>query len=121
MTHSLRTVLLSGLVFPGLGQWLLGHRIRAVTFMLAVSICLVVIVSQATQQAYAVLDQIQAAGSALDIATISDAATQATRNSDNSAVHVALIALMLVWVVSMIDAYQVGRLKDRKEKSVAGS
>lgn len=118
MTHSLKAVLLSGLVFPGLGQWLLGHRLRAVAFILAASICLFVIVNQATQQAYAVLDQLEAAGGALDIATLSDAAIQATHNIENSAVHLALIALMLVWVVSMIDAYWVGRLKDRKEKSV---
>lgn len=121
MTHSLRAVLLSGLVFPGLGQWLLGYRIRAVAFMLAVSICLVVIVHQATQQAYAVLDQLQAAGSALDMATIWDTAAQATRNIDSSVVQQALIALMLLWVVSMVDAYRAGRLKDREEKSVAGS
>ena len=117
MTHSLRAVLLSGLIFPGLGQWLLGHRMRAVVFMLTVSICLIVIVHSATQQAYAVLDQLQAAGGALDLTTISDAATQATRNIDNSVVHLTLIALMLVWVVGMVDAYRMGRLNDRKENA----
>lgn len=121
MTHSLKAVLLSGLVFPGLGQWLLGHRMRAAIFMLAVSICLIIIVHQATQQAYAVLDQLQLEGGALDIVTITNAATQATSNIDSSVVQLALIALIFIWVAGIVDAYLVGRLKDRKEKSAGGS
>lgn len=120
MTHSLRAVLLSGLIFPGLGQWLLGYRIRAVVFMLTVSVCLIVIIHQATQQAYVVLDQLQTAGSALDMAILWDAADQASRNIDSGIVQGALIALMLVWIAGMIDAYRIGRLKDRAEKSAAG-
>ena len=120
MTHSLKAVLLSGLVFPGLGQLLLGHRMRAAVFMLAVSIGLTLIVHTAMQQAYAVLDHIQATGGALDIAAISNAATQASSNSDNSVVQWATIALLFIWVASMVDAYFVGRLKDCQEKTAAG-
>jgi len=59
MSKSLRAALLSGLVFPGLGQIVLEHYKRGVVLMLTVLACLSVVVVKAVQQALTILDRIQ--------------------------------------------------------------
>jgi hypothetical protein len=116
MTNSSKGLLLSGLVFPGLGQLVLGRRKRGIVFMLAVVACLIVIVQQATHQALAMLDKIQASGAALDMATISGAAAQASANTDSGVIPLVFVTLMAVWIAASVDAYRIGRQKDQEHK-----
>ena len=113
MKNSLKGALLSGLVFPGLGQIILKHYKRGLALMLTVSAGLLIIIVKAVQQAVTILEKIEAQGGAIDMNTISKAATQASTTSDSLIFYLALLLIILCWIFSVIDAYRIGKKKDK--------
>lgn len=107
---------MSGLVFPGLGQVVLKHYKRGIALMLTVSAGLVVIVVKASQQAFAILEKIQSEGSAIDMNTISDAATQAATTSESLIINRVFLLVIACWIIGIVDAYRIGRKKDIEER-----
>ena len=83
MKNALKGALLSGLVFPGLGQVNLRHYKRGIVLMLIVSVSLLVIVVKAVLQAFTILEKIELEGRAIDMSAILNATTQATTTSDS--------------------------------------
>ena len=116
MKNSLKGALLSGLVFPGLGQVVLKHYKRGFALMLTVLICLVVVVVKASQQAVAIIERIQSEGGVIDMSTISNAATQASTTSASLIINLLLLLIMVCWIIGVVDAYRIGRKKDMAER-----
>jgi hypothetical protein len=112
MKNSMKGALLSGLVFPGLGQIALKHYWRGFTLVLAVMACLYIMIVTAAQQAYAILDTIEAEGGMPDNDTISQAAAQAAAASDSPVITVVSLLIVVCWIVAIIDAYRIGKQKD---------
>ena len=112
MKNSLKGALLSGLVFPGLGQIALKRYWRGFALMLAVMAGLYIMIVTALQQAYAILDSIEAEGGVPDSDTISQAAVQAAAASDSPMITAASVLIILCWIVGIIDAYRIGKQKD---------
>jgi TM2 domain-containing membrane protein YozV len=112
MKNSLKGALLSGLVFPGLGQIALKHYWRGFALMLAVMAGLYIMIMTAVQQAYAILDSIEAEGGVPDSNTISQAAAQAAAASDTPMITAATVLIIICWIVGIIDAYRIGKKKD---------
>ena len=119
MNNSLRAALLSGLVFPGLGQVILKHRKRGITLMLAVSASLLVIVVKAVQQALTILEKIELEGGAINMSTISNAATQASTTYDSIIFKLLLLLIIFCWIIGVVDAYRIGKRKDIEEQSTS--
>ena len=113
MNNSLKGALLSGVVFPGLGQVILKHYKRGAVLMLAVSASLLVILIKAVQQAFAILEKIQSEGGAIDMSTIWNAATQASTTSGSLTFKIALLLLMLCWMIGVVDAYRIGKKTEK--------
>jgi hypothetical protein len=112
MKNSMKGALLSGLVFPGLGQIALKHYWRGFTLVLAVMAGLYIMIVTAAQQAYAILDTIEADGGMPDSDTISQAAAQAVAASDSPMITVVSVLIIVCWIVGIIDAYRIGKQKD---------
>jgi hypothetical protein len=112
MKNSMKGALLSGLVFPGLGQIALKHYWRGFTLVLAVMAGLYIMIVTAVQQAYAILDTIEAEGGMPDSDTISQAAAQAVAASDSPMITVVSVLIIVCWIVGIIDAYRIGKQKD---------
>jgi hypothetical protein len=112
MKNSMKGALLSGLVFPGLGQIALKHYWRGFTLVLAVMAGLYIMIVTAVQQAYAILDTIEADGGMPDSDTISQAAAQAVAASDSPMITVVSVLIIVCWIVGIIDAYRIGKQKD---------
>lgn len=119
MNNSLRGAFLSGLVFPGLGQVILKHYKRGAVLMLAVSVSLLVILIKAVQQAFAILEKIQSEGGAIDMSTIWNAATQASTPSESLIFKLLLLLIIFCWIISVLDAYRIGRKKDIEDRLVS--
>ena len=117
MNYSLKGALLSGLVFPGLGQVVLKHYKRGIAWMLAVVAGLLVVVSEATEQALTILEKVESQGGAIDMKTISNAATQASTPSDSIVFNGALFLIIICWIGAVVDAYRIGRTKDLRQQS----
>jgi len=115
MKHSLKGALLSGLVFPGLGQIVLKHYKRGTLFILMVVAGFLAIVIKGVQIALAILTQIEAEGGMIDPNTIHDAATRAVTGSDSLIITFALCLIIFCWIISVVDAYRLGKHKDKEK------
>jgi len=120
MNHAFKSALLSGLVYPGLGHWVLKRYKRGVFLMLAVTAALLVIIIQAVQQAFMVLEKIQAKGGTIDLDTLSKTVTEAT-TSRSLMFDLLFLFLIACWVVGIVDAFRIGRKKDIAERAAVKS
>ena len=117
MNNSLKGALLSGLVFPGLGQIVLKHYKRGAVIMLTVLVSLSVIIIEAVQKAFAILEKIELDGGTIDMNTISNAATQASTTSDSLIFSFALLLIIFCWIIGVVDAFRIGKKKDIEQQS----
>jgi hypothetical protein len=112
MKNSMKGALLSGLVFPGLGQIALKHYWRGFALVLAVMAGLYIMIVTAVQQAYVILDTLEAEGGMPDSDTISQAAAQAATASDSPMITGVSVLILVCWIVGIIDAWRIGKQKD---------
>ncbi len=115
MTNATKGVLLSALVFPGLGQIALKRYERGVVLILASLAGLVVLVAKATREAKRILETIESGGGVIDPDAMSRAIAEATSWSGNLAFNLLLVAIMLLWMYSAFDAYRIGKQQDLRE------
>ena len=119
MNNSLKGALLSGVVFPGLGQIILKHYKRGIALMLTVLASLLVIVVKAVQQALTILEKINSEGGTINMSTISNIATQASTTFDSLIFNFVLLLMIFCWVIGVVDAYRIGKKKDLEEQSMS--
>jgi hypothetical protein len=118
MKNSLKGAFLSGVVFPGLGQIILGHYKRGFALMLIVLASLFVIVAKKVQQALTILEKIESGGS-IDLSAIANVATQTLNTSDNLIFNFFLLLMLFCWIIGAVDAYIIGKKKDSEEQSTS--
>ena len=107
----IKAALLSGLVFPGLGQIYLKQYLRGLVMMVLVLSGVVVIVAIATAAALESLNAIRIQGETIDMNTISNLA--AAHSAQNSIYYkVILLLIACCWIFSIIDAYRTGKKKE---------
>jgi TM2 domain-containing membrane protein YozV len=108
MKSPVKAALLSGLVFPGLGQIYLKRYMRGLTIIIPVILGLMLIIGMATIGALEILKKIQAEGGNTDMDTILNLAT--TYSTPN-AIYSDIIFLFIAccWLFSVIDAYRLGK------------
>lgn len=119
MNNSLKGALLSGVVFPGLGQIILKHYKRGIALMLTVLASLLVIVVKAVQQALTILEKINSEGGTINMSTISNISTQASTTFDSLIFNFVLLLMIFCWVIGVVDAYRIGKKKDLEEQSTS--
>ena len=119
MNKSLKGALLSGLVLPGLGQIALKHYGRGVVMMIAALASAFVIIKEAVQRALAILESIDLESGAISMDTILNAVLQARTQSESPTLTLFLSALVICWIISIVDAYRIGRGHDPSEPSRA--
>lgn len=112
MSLAIKAALLSGLVFPGLGQVVLKHYMRGIAFILGTLVPMILVVMRLTKQATLVLDRLAAQGGTIDIGTVSDAATRAATDSSSLMINLLLILMIGCWLFALVDAYRLGKQKD---------
>jgi len=116
MRKSLKGALLSGLVFPGYGQFVMKHYIRGIALILMCLTCLVVIGAKVRQQIFSVLEKIQYNGDAIDMSEILNSVNLVNTNSSNGIYRFASLLLLFCWIIGIIDAYRIGWRKDLEEQ-----
>ena len=116
MRKSLKGALLSGLVFPGYGQYVMKHYIRGIVLMLTCLTGLVVIGVKVRQQIFIVLEKIEYVDGAIDMSEIINAVNLAGTTSGDVIYRFASLLLLFCWIIGIIDAYRIGWRKDLKEQ-----
>ena len=105
----MKAALLSALVFPGVGQISIGHKKRGWFIILLNSIFLYMIISEIIKQASSLVEKMQKSGVALDYESISNKTSGLVSFSDNYSLNILLMLLIFGWIVSVIDAYILGK------------
>jgi len=110
---------LSGLIFPGLGQISLKHYKRGIVIMFTVLVSMSVFIVKAVQHALDILEKIESQGGAINMSTISNVATQASATSGNLTFNLVLLLVIICWIIGIVDAYRIGKIKDIEEGSTS--
>ena len=115
MRQALKGALISGLIFPGLGQITLKQKKRGWALIAAVVASIVFIVIEVAQIAQQSLQQAQAQGGAQMTEEALKAATmEAMNNADTTLLNIASLLLLALWVYAIIDAWLIGSKQDKQ-------
>ena len=117
MNNSLKGALLSGLIFPGLGQVALKHYKRGAVIMLTVIVSMAVVAVKAVQHALAILEKIELEGGIISVNTIVNAATRASADSGNLTFNLLFLLITVCWIIGTVDAYRIGKKTDIDQHS----
>ena len=107
--------MLSGLVFPGLGQIFLKHYKRAAVIILTVFGSLALVIVKATQLALAILEKVESEGRFIDMESITEATSQAAVSI--LTINLGFLLIILCWIIGTVDAYRIGKKKDKEDRS----
>ena len=107
-------MLLSGLVYPGLGQLLAGLKPSGLIFVLGTSVGLIVLFYRLMQRAYRLMEQAipRLADEALDLQTLKDLVERCSAGGWGVEV-ICLIGITGCWLLAIVHAYFIGRKIDR--------
>jgi len=112
---SIQGALLSGLVYPGLGQIVQGSRLSGTVFAVSTTASLLVIIYRLTLRIYRAVDPVL---SALENHTFSWSrfVEIVSRSSFDSwrVEGISLVFLLTIWAAASVHAYLAGRSLDRK-------
>lgn len=112
MSRSIKSVLLSGLVFPGAGHLYL-KKYRMATVLIITTIgCLSFLIMKAVEKAVSILEEIEASGAAINAQNIVEISASATGNTDTTSTSIATLLIVICWFVGIIDAYRSGKKND---------
>lgn len=108
-------MLLSGLVYPGLGQMILGRMVSGVTLALLATVAFVVLIYRVFERASRLIDQIAPvlAEKGIDIATLKEMISQDS-GSGWGVEKLCLIGLVGCWLFSIGHAYFIGKKIESK-------
>jgi TM2 domain-containing membrane protein YozV len=119
MKTAVKAALLSGFVFPGLGQIYLKRYRRGLIILILVLLVLGVIIGTVTISALESLKAIESGGGIADMETISNLASI---DSAHSGIYLRFFLLFVLccWLFSVADAYKIGKrslpgIDDEKE------
>ncbi len=113
MKASTRAMLLSGLVYPGLGQLLSGHKRSGLIFVLGTSAGLIVLFYRLLQRAYRFMEQAlpRLADEALDLQTLKDLVERSSTVGWGIE-NLCLIVIVGCWLAAIVHAYFAGKKID---------
>jgi len=119
MKQSIKGALLSALVFPGLGQLILGSIRTGLAFIVLTAAGLSVIIYRIAKQASSAMDKILSAmeEGALDMDSIIELSRRSTNTSGSWIETACLILIVCCWTISLVHAYLYGKKMDRMKKS----
>jgi hypothetical protein len=108
MKKPLKAALFSALIFPGAGQLLLKKYISATYFAAFFGVGLYLLFSNLFARAQDIIDKVQRGEMSADLATITEIVHQQSTIATGS-LSPALIILLIAWLVSIVEAYRVGK------------
>jgi len=108
MKKSTKAVLLSALVFPGLGHFYLKKPVVGAALLLLAAVFTYIMMSAAIHATVAITQQIESGNVPLDVVAMSN---QLAKQSGGSTpmLSIATYAFLLCWLVGIVDSYRVAK------------
>lgn len=117
MKKSIKAALYSGLVFPGAGQFSLQRYLRGMIFFIPSMISILFVVNHILSQAMSIVDQIERGEMPMDPAVISNLISAGSGGNEFMMLNTAQWIFIVLWILSIIDAYQLGEISDQADKT----
>lgn len=108
MTRASKAALLSGLVFPGVGHFVLKQYLRGSVLALSALVASAVIVTRVFQQALTIIDRVNSGDIPVETGAITEMLSNTTSGTDSFIENTAVIVLGLCWLIGIIDSYRLG-------------
>ena len=99
-------LLLSALVFPGSGHFVLGRKVRGCLFLVPALVALLLVLRQIMARLDQVMAQIDSGALPLDVQLIVEKVDALSAN-DGPAVTLAISVLVACWIGSLIDTWLI--------------
>ena len=106
MKKSLKAVLVSALIYPGLGHFIFKKYVVGIAFIISFSIPLLLLIQGMLAKANQVVLQIQQGETALDVTAISNSLMT---SSDMQTLDTYTYIMLAIWIISVLDVYRVSR------------
>ena len=113
MKKPMKAALLSAFVFPGTGHLFLKQYVQAMILIGASVSALYYLTSKSIEMALKIVEKIESGEVPADVAAITESLTQQTSGADAQALDFASYAIMICWLVGIIDSYRVAYLRDK--------
>ena len=110
MDRSVKAAMLSGLVFPGLGQLFLKRPLRALAFLAPALAAALYFSSAVLGPVFEIANEISSGSMALDPFLIQQRVEQS--HIDTGMMNFAALVMVVAWVASTIDAWRLGRAQE---------
>ncbi len=107
MDRSVKAAVLSGLVFPGIGQLFLKRPLRALLFLAPALLATVYFSSAVLEPVFAIANEISTGKMAFDPFLIQQRVEDS--KIDTGMMNMAALVMVVTWVASTIDAWLLGR------------
>ena len=114
MKKSTKAILLSAFVFPGAGHFFLKKVLSGAVLAGASFAGIYYLILDATEKAFNFTEQLQYGDIQPDIRAITELLSHQTTGSEAQLLHIATTALIICWLIGIIDSYRVGRISDRQ-------
>ena len=101
-----QALLLSALVFPGSGHFLLGRKARGCLFLVPALVALVIVLRQIMARMDQIMAQIDSGALPLDVQLIMEKVDALSAN-DGPAMTLAMCVLVACWIGSLIDTFLI--------------
>ncbi len=118
MKHSIKSALLSALVFPGLGHIVIKKYIVGAILSVISLGAISFIVSKIMAIATRIVDGIHIGQGPVDVVALADLVTREMQSPDLGSIHTASTVLLIVWVIGLFDSYRQGAILDKAEALV---
>ncbi|NHZ91323.1 hypothetical protein F2P45_20220 [Massilia sp. CCM 8733] len=116
MDRSVVALLLSGLVFPGTGQFYLGRRARACLFILPTLAAAIYFFKQVLDSASLMVDDVLRGALPADPVLIAERLHQQGETA-SPMMNLAAAVMLVCWLASALDAWLLGRAMARGAKA----
>jgi hypothetical protein len=113
MKRSTKAVLLSCLVFPGVGHMVLKSYLRGSVLLLSALVALSVVVTKAIKQALTIVDRINSGEISVDAGGITELASMPTSGAEGSMLNFAGLVFTVVWIIGIVDSYRLGIIQEK--------
>lgn len=117
MSKSLKAVLLSAFVFPGIGHFSLKKPVQGVLLSGVAIVCLYLLLTTSIDIAQQMSIKIQSGEIPMDVEKISEMVSQQLEGGDGQRVNIPSLILLICWIAGIVDSFRIGWSQDKSDDS----
>ncbi len=114
MAKSTKAALLSALIFPGAGHFMLKRYVSSAVLAGAALSGLYYLVSETVERAMQISEKIQSGEIQIDVAEITALVSKQSTGAEAHTLNIATTVLIISWLIGIVDSYRVGQQQDKE-------